>query len=90
MEAFHRIIPDMPVVILTAHGSIESAVEAMKKGAYSYLTKPFDAQELLLQIRIALENRRLTSEVKRLETLLEEHYGFSNIVARSEKMRSSS
>ena len=46
MEAFHQIIPDMPVVILTAHGSIESAVEAMKKGAYSYLTKPFDAQEL--------------------------------------------
>jgi two-component system, NtrC family, response regulator GlrR len=88
MEAFHRIKPDMPVVILTAHGSIESAVEAMQKGAYSYLTKPFDAQELLLQIRIALENRRLTSEVKRLETLLEENYGFSNIVARSEKMRS--
>src|SRR5512139_3093637 len=57
MEAFHQIRPDMPVVILTAHGSIESAVEAMKKGAYSYLTKPFDAQELLLQIRIALENR---------------------------------
>jgi two-component system response regulator GlrR len=88
MEAFHQILPDMPVVILTAHGSIESAVEAMKKGAYSYLTKPFDAQELLLQIRIALENRRLTSEVKRLETLLEERYDFSNIVARSEKMRS--
>ena len=88
METFHQIKPDMPVVILTAHGSIESAVEAMKKGAYSYLTKPFDAQELLLQIRIALENRRLTSEVKRLETLLEENYGFSNIVARSEKMRS--
>jgi len=88
MEDFHRIIPDIPVVILTAHGSIESAVEAMKKGAYSYLTKPFDPQELLLQIRMALENSRLTSEVRRLETLLEERYGFSNIVARSEKMRS--
>jgi two-component system response regulator GlrR len=88
MEAFHQIMPDMPVMILTAHGSIESAVEAMKKGAYSYLTKPFDAQELLLQIRIALENRRLSSEVKRLKTFSEERYGFSNIVARSEKMRS--
>jgi two-component system response regulator GlrR len=88
MEAFHQIRSDMPVVILTAHGSIESAVEAMKKGAYSYLTKPFDAQELLLQIRIALENRRLTSEVRRLETLLEERYDFSNIIARSAKMRS--
>jgi two-component system response regulator GlrR len=88
MEDFHRIIPDIPVVILTAHGSIESAVEAMKKGAFSYLTKPFDPQELLLQIRMALENSRLTSEVRRLENLLEERYGFSNIVARSEKMRS--
>ncbi len=88
MEAFHQVRPEMPVLILTAHGSIENAVEAMKKGAYSYLTKPFDAQELLLQIRIALENRRLTSEVKRLETLLEDRYDFANIVARSTKMRS--
>jgi two-component system response regulator GlrR len=88
MEAFHQIRGEMPVVILTAHGSIESAVEAMKKGAYSYLTKPFDAQELLLQIKIALENRRLTSEVKRLETLVEDRYNLSNIIARSEKMRS--
>jgi two-component system, NtrC family, response regulator GlrR len=88
MEAFHRTIPDMPVLILTAHGSIESAVEATKKGAYNYLTKPFDAPELLLQIRRALENCRLSSEVKRLETLLEERYGILNIVGRSEKMRS--
>jgi two-component system response regulator GlrR len=88
MEAFHRQAPDLPVLILTAHGSIESAVEAMKKGAYSYLTKPFDPQELLLQIKMALENRRLTSEVKRLETLLDKQYGFSNIVARSSKMHS--
>jgi two-component system, NtrC family, response regulator GlrR len=86
MEELHRLTPDLPVMILTAHGSIESAVEAMKKGAYSYLTKPFDPQELLLQIKIALENRRLTSEVKRLESLLDERYGFSNIIARSEKM----
>ncbi len=87
METILRIIPDLPVMILTAYGSIESAVEAMKKGAYSYITKPFDPQDLLLQIKMALENRRLTSEVKRLETLLEERYGFSNIVARSEQMR---
>ncbi|MGD0919944.1 MAG: response regulator, partial [Thermodesulfobacteriota bacterium] len=40
MEELHLILPEMPVIILTAYGSIESAVEAMKKGAYSYLTKP--------------------------------------------------
>src|SRR4030067_2769657 len=59
MEELHLIIPEMPVIILTAYGSIESAVEAMKRGAYGYLTKPFDPQELLLQIEKALENRRL-------------------------------
>jgi two-component system, NtrC family, response regulator GlrR len=87
MEDLHRIVPDLPIMILTAYGSIESAVEAMKKGAYSYLTKPFDPKDLLLQIRMAMENRRLSSEVKRLETLLDQRYGFSNIVTHSEKMR---
>ncbi|HMK65780.1 MAG TPA: sigma-54 dependent transcriptional regulator [Thermodesulfobacteriota bacterium] len=87
MEEMHSILPDLPVMILTAHGSIESAVDAIKKGAHSYLTKPFDPQELLLQIKMALENRRLSSEIKRLESLLDDRYGFSNIVVRSEKMR---
>ena len=87
MEELHLILPEMPVIILTAYGTIESAVEAMKRGAYSYLTKPFDPQDLLLQIDRALENRRLTSEVQRLKGLLSEQYDFSNIVAKSEKMK---
>ena len=87
MRELHAINPEMPVIILTAYGTIESAVEAMKKGAYSYLTKPFEARDLLLQIEKALENRRLNSEVKRLKGLLEERYGFDNIVAKSDKMR---
>ena len=87
MEEFHLILPDMPVIILTAYGSIESAVEAMKRGAYSYLTKPFDPQDLLFQIERALENQRLTFEIERLKGLLEERYDFTNIVARSEKMK---
>ncbi len=87
MEELHLILPEMPVIILTAYGSIESAVEAMKRGAYSYLTKPFEPQDLLLQIDRALENRRLTVEINRLKGLLEERYDFANIVARSEKMK---
>ena len=87
MEELHLILPDMPVIILTAYGTIESAVEAMKRGAYSYLTKPFEPQDLLLQIERALENRRLTSEIQRLKGLLEERYDFTNMVARSEKMK---
>src|SRR3989304_6404415 len=70
----HLIIPDMPVIILTAHGTIETAVEAMKKGAYSYLTKPFEPRDLFFQVEKALENRRLTSEIQRLKGLLEEKY----------------
>ena len=61
MEDLHLIIPQMPVIILTGHGSIESAVKAMKQGAYSYLTKPFESQALLFEIQKAMENRRLSS-----------------------------
>ena len=87
MEELHAINPAMPVIILTGHGSIESAVEAIKRGAYTYLTKPFDHRELLLQIARALENRRLTSENVRLKELLKEKYDFANIVAKSDKMQ---
>jgi two-component system response regulator GlrR len=87
MEELHLVCPGMPAIILTAHGSIESAVEAMKRGAYTYLTKPFDARELALQVERALENRRLTAEIGRLKGLLAERYDFANIVARSERMR---
>jgi two-component system response regulator GlrR len=87
MEEIHSMSPDMPIIILTAHGTIESAVEAMRKGAYSYLTKPFEPRDLFLQIERALENRRLTSEVQRLQELLKERYDFAHIVAKSEKMR---
>ena len=87
MEEMHSINPYMPIIILTAHGSIESAVEATKKGAYNFLNKPFDSEELLLQIEKAMENQRLVSEVKKLEGLLRERYDFKTIVARSEKMQ---
>jgi two-component system response regulator GlrR len=87
MEELHLLYPDLPVIILTAHGTIESAVEAMKRGAYSYVTKPFDARDLLLQIEKALENRVLQKEIRRLKNFLEEEYCFGNIVSRSEKMQ---
>ena len=87
MEEMHAINPYMPIIILTAHGSIESGVEAVKKGAFNYLTKPFDPDELLLQIEKAIENQRLVSEVRRLEGLLKGRYDFQNIVVRSKKMQ---
>src|SRR5271169_475656 len=87
METFRTINPEMPIIIFTAHGSIESAVEAMRKGAFSYATKPFNAPELLLQIERALENRKLNSEIKRLKELLGEDIDSSNIIVKSEKMQ---
>ncbi|MBP1732879.1 MAG: two component, sigma54 specific, transcriptional regulator, Fis family [Deltaproteobacteria bacterium] len=87
MKEFHLVSPDIPVIILTAYGTIESAVEAMKQGAYSYLTKPFNSRDMLFQIEKALETRRLTSEIRRLKDLLEEKYDFANIVAISQKMK---
>ena len=88
MRELHSVNPGMRVIILTGYGSVESAVAAMQEGAYSYLTKPFNTQELLLQISRALENRRLNSEIERLKGLLEETYDFPNIIAKSAKMRS--
>jgi signal transduction histidine kinase len=67
MEEFHQTSPGMPAIILTAHGSIESAVEAMRRGAYTYLTKPFNASELALQVERALGNGRLTSRINDLQ-----------------------
>ena len=87
MRDLRRIAPEMPVIILTAYGTIETAVEAMKQGAYSYLTKPFDRRELLLQIKNGLEKSSLSREVRRLKALVGERYGFENIIGKSKKMQ---
>ncbi|MGB3211989.1 MAG: sigma-54 dependent transcriptional regulator [Desulforhopalus sp.] len=87
MEQLHGVQPDMQVIILTAHGSIESAVEAMERGALNYLTKPFDSRELILQIDRGMEKRQLTGEITRLKELLDEKSHHTNIIARSEPMQ---
>ena len=87
MKKLHQVVPEMPVIILTAHGTIDTAVEAMKQGAYSFLTKPFNRRELLLQIKNGLERSSLSREVRRLKALVGERYGFENIVGKSKKMQ---
>jgi two-component system response regulator GlrR len=87
LEQVLRVQPNLPVIIITAHGTIASAVEATKKGAYDYLTKPFDAKDLLHRIEKAVEVRRLRGEVERLRTLVQEQYHFEHIVTASEKMQ---
>jgi len=63
LEKVKKILPAVPVIMVTAHGAVQSAVEAMKKGAYHYLTKPFKVEELLIMIEMALERETLRREV---------------------------
>ena len=83
-----RLAPDLPIVIITAFGSIQTAVEAMRLGAFDYVTKPFSNDELLLVVARALENRELRQEVHRLRDELAQSFGLDNIIARSPKMLS--
>jgi two-component system, NtrC family, response regulator GlrR len=87
MEKIHQTAPEIPVIILTAYGTIDTAVEAMKRGAYSYITKPFDRRELILQIKNGLEKSGLSREIRRLKALVGERYGFENIIGKSKKMQ---
>jgi len=86
MVKLHLINPAMPAIILTAYGSIESAVEAVKRGAYTYVCKPFNTPELLSQIEKALKASRRDVEIKKLNGGLAKSYNFANIVTKSEKM----
>ncbi len=79
MEDIHSIEPEMPVIIQTGYGSIESAVLAVNKGAYHYLTKPLNRQLLIFEISRALENRKLTDEITRLRGLLRAKYALEDI-----------
>jgi len=87
MKELHEIDPELPVIILTAYGTIKSAVSAMSKGASTYLTKPFDNQELLLQIGSCLEKSRLSNELKALREMVRDKYGFENIIGKSKRMK---
>jgi DNA-binding NtrC family response regulator len=75
------------VLLITAFGSIESAVEAMRAGAFHYVTKPFGTDEILLQVNRALEQRSLQTEVQRLRQQVHSHYGFENIIGENARMR---
>lgn len=90
MEVFHvarREQPDTPVILLTAYGAVNTAIEAMKGGAFDYLTKPFKVDELLITVRRALSFRNLVTERDQLKQALAASYGFDNVIAQSASMR---
>jgi two-component system NtrC family response regulator len=78
---------DIPVVMLTAHGTITSAVEAMKLGAFDYLTKPFDRDRLKAVVRKALDMAALASENRQLRQVIAERFSFASMIAGSRAMR---
>src|SRR3954453_17699611 len=75
------------VIVMTAYGTIESAVEAMRLGAFDYIQKPFTEQELLVKVEPANHNRRLANEVQLLASEFKERYKFENIAGRSQAVR---
>jgi DNA-binding NtrC family response regulator len=87
MVTIKEKFPSVPVIIITAFGEVSLAVEAIKKGAYDYLEKPFDNDKLLLLIKRALEHRRLTSEISDLKSRISANKSFEQIIAASDKMK---
>ena len=86
-QALKKIDSTLPVIMITAFASVESAVDAMKKGAHEYITKPFKNDEVLLVLENAVKQRRLELEVQNLRRALREKYRFENIVGKNRKMQ---
>jgi len=88
LDELKRIDEDLAVIIITAYASVESAISAMKAGAFDYITKPFKNDEVLVVVRNAMERRRLVSENRNLRQNIQERYHkFANIIGRSPRMR---
>ena len=84
VKALHA---DATVLLITAHGSVQKAVEAMRQGAVDFVTKPFSMAQLLIRIESVCSRRELQEENVRLREQLEDRYSFSNIIGKSRKMQ---
>jgi DNA-binding NtrC family response regulator len=87
LRAIKELNPEIVVIIMTAFGSIDQAVQAVKEGAYDYISKPFKIEEMLLTIDKALEERRLRHEVTALRQELHTRYHFENLIGKSRAMQ---
>ncbi len=86
LKATKNFNSDLPVIMITAYGEIEKAVAAMQAGAFNYLSKPFKNDELLVNVRKAIEHYSLIQENKRLRSEFQTRYGFVNMVGKNQKM----
>ncbi len=87
LEQIRSMIPDLPVIIMTAYGSVEKAVEAMEKGAYTFILKPFDNETLVAHIKKALSIHKIVQENSMLRDAINSRYGFGNIIGKSRPMQ---
>ena len=78
---------ELPVIMMTAYGTVEKAVEAMQKGAYSYILKPFDNEQLILYVRKAVEMYRVVKENRQLRSAVANRYSFGNLIGKSKAMQ---
>jgi DNA-binding NtrC family response regulator len=86
LRELHQFSPETAIVMITAFGTIENAVSAIKAGAADYVTKPWDNEKLLIEIRNGIQHRKLQMENRELKKALKQRYGFSNIIGKSERM----
>lgn len=86
LPEIHRRDPQLSVILITAYGSIDMARAAFKNGAQDYITKPWSNDELISQVSLAIEGRRLREENLQLKRALKQRYNFPNIVGKSENM----
>ena len=90
MELLERIKTkelDIPVIMMTAHGTVDKAVEAMQKGAYTYILKPFDNERLVIYVNKAIAMYRVVKENRQLRNAVELQYSFGNIIGKSKVMQ---
>lgn len=87
LENIKALDPDLPVIMMTAHGTIDKAVEAMQKGAYSYILKPFDNERLTIYVKKAVAMFQMVKENRRLRETVESQYRFGNFIGKSKPIR---
>ncbi len=87
LERAKAIDSDLPVIMMTAHGTVDKAVEAMQKGAYSYVLKPFDNERLIIYVKKAVSMYQVVKENRRLRDAVESQYRFGNIIGKSKVMQ---
>jgi two-component system NtrC family response regulator len=87
LEKIKVLDADLPVIMMTAHGTVEKAVEAMEKGAFSYILKPFDNERLVIYVNKAISMFRVVKENRRLRSAVTSQYSFGNIIGKSKAMQ---